>query len=161
MSTNLDKIRPLITRYKELAKLYQRGLKARKHKVEAELPLWYVPTEHGLKFMPGVLAEEMEDKEKVFYAAEQHYIYRCGVYQPIHEMEAQKMVREKMLPSETKMNQITDVERQWRLLILEQRYLCFKTWEQISVDMGYSIQHTFRLHDKALKEVGRIYEDES
>ena len=46
-------------------------------------------------------------------------------------------------------------------IILEQRYLCFKTWEQISVDMGYSIQHTFRLHDKALKEVGRIYEDES
>ena len=34
-------------------------------------------------------------------------------------------------------------------IILEQRYLCFKTWEQISVDMGYSIQHTFRLHDKA------------
>lgn len=46
-------------------------------------------------------------------------------------------------------------------IILEQRYLCFKTWEQISVDMGYSIQHTFRLHDKALKEVGQIYEDES
>lgn len=46
-------------------------------------------------------------------------------------------------------------------IILEQRYLCFKTWEQISVDMGYSIQHTFRLHDKALKEVVRIYEDES
>lgn len=85
--------------------------------VEAELPLWYVPTEHGLKFMPGVLAEEMKDKEKVLYAAEQHYIYRGGVYQPIHEMEAQKMVRDKMLPSETKMNQITDAERQWRLLI--------------------------------------------
>ena len=46
-------------------------------------------------------------------------------------------------------------------IILEQRYLCFKTWEQISVDMGYSIQHTFRLHDKTLKEVDRIYEDES
>lgn len=46
-------------------------------------------------------------------------------------------------------------------IILEQRYLCFKTWEQISVDMGYSIQHTFRLHDKALKEIGGIYEDES
>lgn len=37
--------------------------------------------------------------------------------------------------------------------ILEKRYLCFDTWEQISVDMGYSIQHTFRLHDKALKEI--------
>lgn len=110
-------IKPLIARYKELAKGYQQGLKARKHKVENELPLWYVPMEHGLKFMPGVLAEELSDKENVFYAAEQHYIYRGGVYQPIHEMEAQKMVRDKMLPSETKMNQITDAERQWRLLI--------------------------------------------
>ncbi len=110
-------IKPLIARYKELAKVYQQGLKVRKHKVENELPLWYVPTEHGMKFMPGILAEELSSKEKVFYAAEQHYSYRGGVYQPIHEMEAQRMVRDKMLPSETKMNQITDAERQWRLLI--------------------------------------------
>ena len=112
-----SEIKPLIVRYKELAKIFQQGLKARKHKVENELPLWYVPTERGLKFMPGVLAEDMEDEEKVFYAAEQHYIYHGGVYQPIHEMEAQKMVRDKMIASETKMNQITDAERQWRLLI--------------------------------------------
>ena len=46
-------------------------------------------------------------------------------------------------------------------IILEQRYLCFKTWEQISVDMGYSIQHTFRLHDKALKALSENYEVES
>ncbi|MEI6132420.1 MAG: DUF1492 domain-containing protein [Bacillota bacterium] len=37
--------------------------------------------------------------------------------------------------------------------LLELRYLCFKTWEQIAVDMGYSSQHIFRLHDKALKVV--------
>jgi putative DNA primase/helicase len=110
-------VKPLITRYKELAKAYQQGLRARIHKVENEMPLWYVPTERGLKFMPGVLAEHMQEKENVFYAAEQHYLYRGGVYQPIHEMEAQKMVRDKMISSETKMNQITDAERQWRLLI--------------------------------------------
>lgn len=46
-------------------------------------------------------------------------------------------------------------------IILEQRYLCFKSWEQIAVDMGYSIQHTFRLHDAALTELGRFYKDES
>lgn len=46
-------------------------------------------------------------------------------------------------------------------IILEQRYLCFKPWEQIAVDMGYSIQHTFRLHDAALKELERFYKDES
>ena len=37
-------------------------------------------------------------------------------------------------------------------LILEKRYLCFMPWEQIAVDMGYSIQHFYRLHDKALNE---------
>lgn len=45
--------------------------------------------------------------------------------------------------------------------ILEKRYLCFDTWEQISVDMGYSIQHTFRLHDKALREVDGFLKVES
>lgn len=37
--------------------------------------------------------------------------------------------------------------------LLEKRYLCFMTFEQISVNMGYSMQHTFRLHDKALKKI--------
>ena len=37
--------------------------------------------------------------------------------------------------------------------ILELRYLCFRTWEQIAVDMNYSIQHIYRLRDKALKEI--------
>lgn len=46
-------------------------------------------------------------------------------------------------------------------IILEQRYLCFKSWEQISVDLGYSIQHTFRLHDAALTDLERFYKDES
>ncbi|WP_029502428.1 DUF1492 domain-containing protein [Lachnoclostridium phytofermentans] len=37
--------------------------------------------------------------------------------------------------------------------VLEKRYLCFITWEQIAVDMNYSMQHTFRIHEKALKEI--------
>ncbi|NRY61496.1 DUF1492 domain-containing protein [Clostridium beijerinckii] len=44
--------------------------------------------------------------------------------------------------------------------LLELRYLCFKTWEQIAVDMGYSSQHIFRLHDKILKGIV-IPKDES
>ena len=36
-------------------------------------------------------------------------------------------------------------------LVLEKRYLCFMPWEQIAVDMGYSIQHIYRLHDWALQ----------
>lgn len=79
--------------------------------------LWYEPTERGLRFMPGILAENMAEVEPVIYAAEQHYKYNSGVYQPIVEMEAQHMCQQKMIPSETKMNQIADAEHQWRLLI--------------------------------------------
>lgn len=45
--------------------------------------------------------------------------------------------------------------------LLELRYLCFKTWEQVAVDMNYSMQHLFRLHDKALKEITGFLADES
>lgn len=34
--------------------------------------------------------------------------------------------------------------------LLELRYLCFKTWEQIAVDMGYNVRHVYRLHDEAV-----------
>ena len=37
--------------------------------------------------------------------------------------------------------------------LLEKRYLCFMQWEQTAVDMCFSIQHVYRLHDRALKEV--------
>ena len=45
---------------------------------------------------------------------------------------------------------VTDPELQ---TLLELRYLCFKSWEQIAVEMEYSIQHIFRLHDKSLREI--------
>lgn len=37
--------------------------------------------------------------------------------------------------------------------LLELRYLCFKTWEQIAVDMGYNVRHVYRLHDEAVEKV--------
>lgn len=45
--------------------------------------------------------------------------------------------------------------------LLEKRYLCFISWEKIAVELGYSIQHTYRMHDAALKEVSEILKDES
>ena len=33
--------------------------------------------------------------------------------------------------------------------LLELRYLCFKTWEQIAVDMNYGIDNIYKLHNKA------------
>ena len=34
--------------------------------------------------------------------------------------------------------------------LLEKRYLCFDTWEQIAVDMGYNVRHVYRIHDDAV-----------
>ncbi len=45
--------------------------------------------------------------------------------------------------------------------ILEKRYLSFISWERIAVELGYSIQHTYRLHDAALQEVDEILKHES
>lgn len=37
--------------------------------------------------------------------------------------------------------------------LLELRYLCFKSWEDIADEMNYSIQHIYRIREKAFKEV--------
>ena len=37
--------------------------------------------------------------------------------------------------------------------LLELRYLCFKKWEQIALDMGYTRRHLERMHIKALKSI--------
>ena len=40
--------------------------------------------------------------------------------------------------------------------LLELRYLSFKTWEQIAVEMYFDLRHVFRLHKKALSAVDCI-----
>ena len=45
---------------------------------------------------------------------------------------------------------IKNVEHLEYQTLLELRYLCFKTWEQIAVDMNYSIDNAYRIHRKAL-----------
>lgn len=37
--------------------------------------------------------------------------------------------------------------------ILEKRYLCLDSWEQIAVDLGYDLRYLHKLHQKALREV--------
>lgn len=48
---------------------------------------------------------------------------------------------------------VSNVELQ---TLLEKRYLCFLTWEKIAVEMHYSIQHIYRMHDDALRSVAAI-----
>lgn len=38
-------------------------------------------------------------------------------------------------------------------MLLEKRYLCFICWEQIAVDMNYSIDNVFKAHRRALSFV--------
>ena len=35
--------------------------------------------------------------------------------------------------------------------IVEMRYLCFMSWEQIASNLGLSVPYTYKLHDRALK----------
>ena len=48
---------------------------------------------------------------------------------------------------------IDDMELQ---ALLEKRYLCCLTWDQIAIEMNYSIQHIYRMHNEALSCVSEI-----
>lgn len=37
--------------------------------------------------------------------------------------------------------------------LLEKRYLCFKPWNEIAEDLGYSVRHLYRVHDAALENL--------
>ena len=103
--------------YKDASKAYQASKSAKRAKAGTSIPDWYEPTEKGLRFLPGVLAKELSENQQVFFAAEQHFNYRGGVYTEMSEMEAQRLVQDKMLVRESKMSQIIDAEKQWRLLV--------------------------------------------
>ena len=47
-------------------------------------------------------------------------------------------------------NAVSDPDQ---LLILELRYLCFKPWNEIMTELGYSEPTIYRLHGEALKKI--------
>ena len=53
---------------------------------------------------------------------------------------------------------VEDTEYQ---ILLEKRYLCFHTWEQIAVDIHYSGKWVQKLHDRALDVVEKIIKEKS
>ena len=53
---------------------------------------------------------------------------------------------------------VEDTEYQ---ILLEKRYLCFHTWEQIAVDMHYSGKWVQKMHDRALEVVTEILKAKS
>ena len=110
-------LKSLQTAFKAENKAFRKKLEARKARALKSLPEWYEVIDVGVRFLPGVLAKALAKNEKVFYAAEQHFRYQGGVYVEMAEMEAQRLVQEQMLIRETKMSQIVDAEKQWRLLV--------------------------------------------
>jgi hypothetical protein len=48
------------------------------------------------------------------------------------------------------MHRIKRVENTEYQTILELRYLCFKRWEVIAVELGYDLRYVYKLHDQAL-----------
>ena len=56
---------------------------------------------------------------------------------------------------------IKQVENLEYQTLLEKRYLCFHTWEQIAVDMHYSGKWIQKLHDRALDVVADILKAKS
>lgn len=110
-------LKSLQTAFKTENKAFRKKMEARKARALKSLPEWYEVIDAGVRFLPEVLAKDMAKNEKVFYAAEQHFRYQGGVYVEMAEMEAQRLVQEQMLIRETKMSQIVDAEKQWRLLV--------------------------------------------
>lgn len=41
-------------------------------------------------------------------------------------------------------------------LLLEGRYLCYKSWEQIAVEMGLRVRRVYDIHSAALEKVEKI-----
>ena len=110
-------LKSLQTAFKTENKAFRKKMEARKARTLKSLPEWYEVIDARVRFLPGVLAKALAKNEKVFYAAEQHFRYQGGVYVEMAEMEAQRLVQEQMLIRETKMSQIVDAEKQWRLLV--------------------------------------------
>lgn len=54
---------------------------------------------------------------------------------------------------------IFSVSKPEQRFLLEERYLYFRSWEEIAVDMSYSLRWIHILHDRALTEVERILKE--
>ena len=85
--------------------------------LESDVPTWYSQTENGMRFIPGVLAVHMSQDIFAFYGAEEFYLYENGVYRPIKEIYAAKLVRNHLIDQYATLNGINDALGQWKIMI--------------------------------------------
>lgn len=111
-------LKVLINCQKNAVKQHQTNMSTKKN--GTGLPLWYEITDKGIvKFLPGILAEEMAKDKAVFFAAGSFYRYEDGVFKEVDELIINNMIREKMIPKYTKLSQITDATGQWKMQVLK------------------------------------------
>jgi transcriptional regulator with XRE-family HTH domain len=51
---------------------------------------------------------------------------------------------------------INTVQDDQHRMLLEHRYLCCKTWEDIAKAMSYDLRWIYRMHGRALQELGHV-----
>lgn len=68
-----------------------------------------------------------------------------------------RLMAEDMVSFLTSLNKISNaislVEDDEERTVLEYRYLSFQTWKEVSISMGLSLQHVYRLHSRALEKI--------
>lgn len=78
--------------------------------------------------------------------------YHIGTKEPYQISGEAISQRRRLVEVMERKDRETDCATAYQTL-LELRYLCFKSWEQIAVDMGYDLRWLYRLHHRALNAV--------
>ncbi len=69
------------------------------------------------------------------------------------QLDLQKKIDSLLDTKQYVTNLISQVKDREGRLVLQQRYLQYDKWEEIAVDLGYTVRQIFRIHDEALSEI--------
>ena len=70
-----------------------------------------------------------------------------------YESKLRTQITEMLIAKEKLKQIIENVPNYEHRQILYKRYICFQKWEQIAVDMNWSIRQVYKLHGRALENI--------
>lgn len=70
-----------------------------------------------------------------------------------YESKLRTQITEMLIATEKLKQIIENVPKYEHRQILYKRYICFQKWEQIAVDMNYSIRRIYQIHGEALNYI--------
>lgn len=70
-----------------------------------------------------------------------------------YESKLRTQITEMLIATEKLKQIIENVPNYEHRQILYKRYICFQKWEQIAVDMNWSIRQVYKLHGRALENI--------